>query len=191
MWRGLESILCESDALDGYLKMIDKLKTKDYLSNWETFICSQTYYRIWNLHLKLKFMIKAEIYFGYYETFHLCKFQLKFYSIISININFWNLAYLERLDEEIKHDESIKHSFVEISYSDIIDDPRSKNKEEGQPKSIENTSRISKSIWKDLKIKREYIENQFNKRKAWFYHWIYQDEKALDILINIYKVEKK
>lgn len=54
---------------------------------------------------------------------------------------------------------------------------------------LEELSKADSSF--EATIKREYLEIQFLKRKAWLHHCSWENEKALDILINVYKTEKR
>ncbi|CAI2384850.1 unnamed protein product [Moneuplotes crassus] len=67
--RGMQKIGCGQEALYGYMNLIDKLKKKKHLTPTELFFCSQSYYRISQLHLELKFIDKAKSYMEMYEKF--------------------------------------------------------------------------------------------------------------------------
>lgn len=98
---------------------------------------------------------------------------------------------MKQLDEEIKLKEPIKHSFVEISYSDVEEDSKTNEAQTNQHFHQGRSSKTELQEFEELKLKKEYIESKYNLRKAWFYHLTNQDEKALDVLINLYKSEKK
>lgn len=54
---------------------------------------------------------------------------------------------------------------------------------------LEELSKVDSSF--EATVKREFLENQFLKRKAWVHHCSWENETALDILINVYKTEKR
>lgn len=63
----MQKIGCCQEALYGYTNLIDKLKKKDTHTPTDLFYSSQSYYRLSQLHLELKFIDKAQGYMEMYE----------------------------------------------------------------------------------------------------------------------------
>jgi len=91
---------------------------------------------------------------------------------------------MQTIQNEIDKHMQIGHSFVEISHSDLeINNEKPKASQEAVKTISVKQSRFCEN--------KSFYKFEFLKRKALFYKSTYQGEKAIDLLVHIYKEEKR